>query len=257
MDEVLKIEGIDFSYGNGNVLYNVNLSVNEGEMLAILGPNGCGKTTLLRLIYGALKASRGRITLFGKEHLSRKEVSEKVAIVSKSENTSISFLVSEMVMMGRYVKSKGIWFENNEDKKMIAGILDELHIEHLSAKYFNCLSSGEQQRVLIGRALAQKPELMLLDEPTSHLDISHQLECHSLLKKLNDSSGMTMVIISHDLNLAAQFCSRIILMKDGRVFADGHAGDVLTEQNIREVYGIDTIVDGNPVTGTPRVTLLS
>ncbi len=239
------------------MLKGINFTVKKGENTAILGPNGSGKTTLLRLLYRSLTPSAGTLEIFGRKKLSRGEISKRIAVVSKAENTSISFSVSEMIMMGRYIKSKGIWFENNEDRGKAREIMKRLGIENFADKYFNCLSSGEQQRVLIGRALAQSPEVMLLDEPTSHLDISHQVYCHSLFRELNESSGITVVTVSHDLNLAAQFCSRLVLVKDGRIFADGRPEDVLNEDNIKKVYGIDTIVDMNPTTSKPRVTLIS
>ncbi|RMF92463.1 MAG: ABC transporter ATP-binding protein [Candidatus Schekmanbacteria bacterium] len=256
MNTVFKISDVAFSYGNGMVLKGINMSVQKGENIAILGPNGSGKTTLLRLLYKSLTPSKGTIKLFGKDKMSRKEISKKIAVVSKAENTSISFTVFEMIMMGRYLKSKGIWFENKEDKERARDIMKRLDIDRYSDKYFNCLSSGEQQRVLIGRALAQGPEVMLLDEPTSHLDLSHQVYCHSLFCKLNESMKITVVMVSHDLNLAAQFCKRIILIKDGSIYADGVPEDVLTEKNIEDVYGVKTIVDYNPSTSKPRITLI-
>lgn len=257
MDKIFEISGVDFTYGNGNVLESIDFAIEKGENTAILGPNGSGKTTLLRLLYRSLNPTRGTLKLFGSKKLSRREISMRVAVVSKAENTSISFSVFEMIMMGRYIRSRGIWFENEEDRKKAKEIMSRLDIERFANKYFNCLSSGEQQRVLIGRALAQSPEVMLLDEPTSHLDISHQIYCHSLFKELNDTLGITIVMVSHDLNLAAQFCSRIVLIKSGKIYADGSPEDVLNKENIKKVYGIETIVDTNPATSKPRVTLIS
>ncbi|OGL42165.1 MAG: hypothetical protein A2043_11615 [Candidatus Schekmanbacteria bacterium GWA2_38_9] len=252
----IELNNVSFSYGNGWVLENISFNVCKGDMAGILGPNGCGKTTLLRLIYKAIKPLEGNIRLFGKESIKRSEISKKIGVVPQRDISNIPFTVFEIVMMGRYPQTRGISFEKKEDVEIVNKIMVLLDISHFKEKYFNKLSGGERQRVLIARAIAQEPEILLLDEPTSHLDLKHQLECYRLLRKLNSERNLTVLIVSHDLNIASEYCNQLILFRNGAIHDKGTPDKVITNDNLKKVYEIDAFIDSNPFSSKPRITII-
>mgnify|MGYP006269432727 CR=1 FL=1 len=249
---------VSFSYFNGLVLRDINLSITDGEMVGLIGPNGCGKTTLLKLASGILSPVRGEISLGGVNlrKLSRKKVAQHVAVVPQYFNIPFAFTVEEVVLLGRTPFVNAMSGETKRDREMSVMALELAGINHLQNRYFNDLSGGERQKVILAMALAQEPKMLLLDEPTTHLDISHQCEILELVKKLNREQGVTVVAAMHDLNLASLFFDRLVLLKDGIIVADGTPQEVLTENKIQEVFSASVKVSQHPVTSVPHIVVL-
>ena len=255
----LTVDDISFSYNPGvPTLKNVSLSIAQGEFVSLAGPNGSGKTTLLRLLDRIYLPEKGQILLSGQNLIrySRSEIARRVAFVPQESGILFPFTVFEIILMGRSPHSRGTIFENKHDRQVAYDMMRLTDIEHLADHPVTSLSGGERQRVFIARALAQQPEIMLLDEPNAHLDIAHQIDVFTIIKKLNKESGLTVVSVSHDLNLAASYSDRIAMLQSGSVAAIGTPEEVLTEARISEVFRTEVLVDRHPVGNTLRVTLI-
>jgi len=254
----LEINQVDFSYFDGLVLEDINLSVKVGEMVGLLGPNGSGKSTLIKLASGILKPKRGEIRLDGNcvDDLSRRFIASNVAVVPQRFHMPFAFTVSEVVMLGRTPFFRALTDENEDDRLAVANSLELVGIEELAERRFDELSGGERQKVILAMALAQQPKLLLLDEPTVHLDIAHQMEILELVRGLNMGRGLTVVAAMHDLNQAALYFDRLILLKEGRVWADGTPQEVLTEACINEVFAASVRVEMHPLTGAPHIVVI-
>ena len=247
----LRIMGVEFSYGSEAVLKGVSIEIPQGEMLSIIGPNGAGKTTLLRCINRILKPRRGVIMINGQsiEGMSRREIAKRMGYVPQSTHQVFPNTVFDVILMGR--RPHFAWKCNEKDIEKVLETLKMLGIENLAMRDITELSGGQQQKVFIARALAQEPEILLLDEPTSNLDIKHQLEVMNIIKSITNERGITAIMAIHDLNLASRYADRVIMMHEGRIFAVGSPEEVLTPKNIREVYGVEAEVlcgkDGKPL----------
>lgn len=253
---ILQAENIGFSYNGVRVLSGISFSVASGDFVGLIGPNGTGKTTLLNLIDGILQPWEGMIRLNGVPvHRMKRDALARIIAVVPQENPMIfSFRVQEVVLMGR-APHLGKWrFEGEKDMAIVKRAMVMTDTLALAGRSMNQLSGGERQRVLIARALAQEPELMLLDEPTASLDIRHQVEFFNLIKTLNRTQGLTVIAVTHDINLASLYCDRIILLKEGRIHVAGRSVDVITEEHIEAVYETPVMVDRHPITDLPRVT---
>lgn len=255
---ILELERISFKYGEKRVLQDVTLTVTKGEFFGILGPNGSGKSTLLNLIDGIRLPCEGEIRLKGiaPGKMQRKDVARLVAVVPQEASWVFPLTVEEVVLMGRTPHIGRFAFESERDLAVARSAMEATDILSFAARLMEALSGGERQQVLIARALAQEPEIILLDEPTSSLDIAHQIRTFDLIRSLSRSAGLTVVSITHDINLAALYCDRIALLQEGRLHSLGRPGDVITESNISEVYRVNVVVDHHPLTGLPRVSLL-
>jgi iron complex transport system ATP-binding protein len=258
MPSIIRMESVDFRYPERPIFSGLSLSLEEGEILGLIGPNSSGKTTLLKLMDGLLQPQRGRILLEERnlEQIPRAQVARKIAVVPQAMEVPFSFTVGEIVLMGRAPYLTRFGWEKQKDLDVAREAMALTDVAGLGDRTFWELSQGEKQRVLIARALAQEPRIILLDEPTSHLDINHQVEINELIRGLNLQKGLTVLHISHDLNLAAEYCHRIVLLHQGSVFSAGVPSEVITEENIRRVYETKVLVEKNPLSGAPRITLL-
>lgn len=257
MSPAVTLRGVGFAYGRQAVIEDLTLEVAEGDFFAVIGPNGSGKTTLLRLVLGSLTPRVGDIEVFGRplNQYRRRELARRIALVPQGSIPVFSFAVEEIVRMGRAPHLNLLGFEAAEDLDEAARAIAAVGLEALARRPLDQLSGGEQQRVWIARALCQQPRLMLLDEPTAALDMGHQLQIMRLLARLRRERGMTVVMVSHDLNLAAMFATRMLLIHGGRAVCSGTPKEVLQPAHIRTAYGCEVLVDRHPQGDFPRLTL--
>jgi ABC-type cobalamin/Fe3+-siderophores transport systems, ATPase components len=256
---IISAENISFSYAAKPVMEGVSFSIDEARMVAVIGPNGSGKTTLLKIINGTLFPDSGQMLVDGKETSCwpRKEIARKVAIVPQETAVIFPFYAEEIVLMGRFPHLSNYRFEDKKDYRVVHEAMERTDTLAFASRRFDELSAGERQRVLIARALAQEPEVLLLDESTVFLDLKHQAQFLTLLRQLNTAQKLTVIFVTHDINLAAQNADRIILLYSGKIYAIGKPAEVITAANIKEVYDVDALIDKNPHDGSPRVTLLT
>lgn len=254
----LEARGIDFSYYDGLVLRDVSLHLRIGDLMGLIGPNGSGKTTLLRVLSGLLPSKRGHVYLDGRNicEFSRREIARRVAVVPQELAMPFAFSAYEMVMMGRTPHVRPILGAALCDRQVVAEKMELTATSALAERPFNELSGGEKRRVIIAMALAQEPEILLLDEPTVHLDINHQVEILELIKRLNRRECLTVLATMHDLNLAALYFDRLILLDRGQVVANGSPAEVLREESIHQVFQADVQVQEHPTHHTPQVVIL-
>lgn len=240
----LRVHGIEFSYDSVPVLKSIDFEAGEGEIVAVLGPNGSGKTTLLRCMNRALSPSKGTVLVEERDlgSLTRKEIANEMAVVPQNCVITFPFTALEVVMMGRNPSMDRFSREGKEDLEIVRQAMEATNVTGLAGRTMNQLSGGERQRVIIARALAQKPKIMLLDEPTLHLDVNHQMDIMDLVKDLARREKLTVIMVSHDLNLAARFCDKAILLESGKVLAAGPVPDVLTQENVLRVFKIRSVV---------------
>lgn len=243
--EILRVEKLYFKYNDTDILKDISFTLEAGDFVGILGPNGSGKTTLLKNINRWLKPNQGSVHVDGADilQIGVKDLAKRVATVPQDTYLDIGFTVEQIVSMGRNPHLKSFESERPKDVTVIEDAMKSMDVVHLKDKPIYQLSGGEKQRVLIARALAQQPILLLLDEPTSHLDINYQWELLELLKKLCVEKSLTILVVLHDINLASMFCNKAILLKEHRIFKMGTLAEVLNEQNIKEVFNMDVHVD--------------
>ena len=245
------------------VLRGLTFDVAPGEVLGVLGPNGSGKSSLLKLLAKVLRHQEGAIHLFGRsiDSFSQTEVARTVALVPQQSQLLFPFTIVETVLMGRFPHQQvrggftGFGWETPGDIRLAEQAMEAMEILPLAGRPTSEVSDGERQRAIIARALAQTPRVLLLDEPTVFLDLRHQLDICTILRRLNAEDGLTVVLVSHDLNLAAQYSDRLLLLKDGEIFRIGTPDEVIRQEVLEAVYHCKVLVDRHPVSGLPRVTL--
>jgi iron complex transport system ATP-binding protein len=257
VSSALSFERVSFAYRGTPVFHDFSLTVGAGELTAVLGPNGTGKTTWVRLAAGSLAPQRGTVRLFEDDLriLGAAERARTVAVVPQESPLEFEFRVHEIVAMGRSPHQGLLGLESAEDRAAVAEALRVTGMELHAHRPLSALSGGEKQRVVLARALAQSPRLLLLDEPTAHLDLKHRLAIYTLLERLH-GEGMTTVVVSHDLNLAAAHCRRLVLFRCGEVVADGPPREVLRREILREVFEVDLEVRVDAERGHPFVVPL-
>ena len=257
---MIRVKDFTCGYDSKIILKDINFELRDKEVLGIIGPNGSGKTTLLRAITRIIKPLKGEIYLKGENigNVSLIELAKKVAVVSQTVNVGYNISVRDYVLMGRIPHLARFQFlDSLHDEDVVDNALALTDTTEFKDRLLNELSGGERQLVSISRALSQEPELLLLDEPTSHLDITHQVRIMDLIKKLNRDKGITVVIILHDLNLASEYCERLVLLNNGSVHKIGSPWEVLTYQIIEEVYKTVVVVNKNPISSKPFVFIVS
>lgn len=255
MGKKIEISELSFLYDKEKILNSLSFIIAEGTFLSIIGPNGSGKTTLLKNIARNLSPTLGKVIL-DDEPLSdypTKKLAGKLAAVHQNPDISHSFRVYDVVLMGRNPYIKRFSRETDQDIKIVDQAMINTHVFELRDRYINELSGGEKQRVMIAKALAQEPEVLLLDEPTSSLDIHHQIEVLELLKNLNQNKGISVIVVLHDLNMAARYSKEILLLYKGDVLTLGRTEKVMTAENLQKAYGVEMIVDRNVYTGSLQV----
>ena len=237
----IEVRGLRYSYNKYKVLDGVDLDVREGEILGILGPNGCGKTTLLKNLNKNLSPEGGCIMLDGTdlETMVKRDIAKTIAAVPQTNEIRFSFTVREIVSMGRMPFQSMMSGESRDDARIIDDAIEKVGLSHLAGRHINTMSGGERQRVMIARALAQTPRILLMDEPTLHLDINTQFEALDLVHGLSKESGLTVIIVSHDLPMVARYCDRIAMIHDHNVMCCGTPEEVLTPENMRTVFNVD------------------
>jgi iron complex transport system ATP-binding protein len=234
----IDLQDVFAGYGGKDVLHSVSLSVSPGALLGIIGPNGAGKTTLLRVLGGALPFSEGGLLIRGRDirSLARRELAQMVGFVPQTLDVPVAFTVFEFVAMGRTPYLSGWSRLSGEDIAAVGRAMERTDVQILQDRLVDELSAGEKQRAVVAMALAQEPRILLLDEPTAHLDIQHAWNLMELIVRLNREHGVTVVLSSHDLNLTSEFCSHLLLMEEGRIAAHGAPGDVLDSDRLSRVY---------------------
>jgi len=247
----LRIKDIGFSYPGVPVLKGVSLEIIPGEILAIVGKNGAGKSTLIKCMNRILEPDRGKVFL-GERQLKTmkgKDIAKSMAYLSQKASYIFPVTVFDVVLSGRYPHRA--WNSDRKDEARVGEVLKMLELEDLAMRYFNELSGGQQQQVLIARAIVQEASIFLLDEPTSDLDIKHQLEVMETVRRITRNRKVSAIITIHDLNLASRYADRIIMLKNGLIFAAGSAASVLTGENISEAYDVQVVV--NQIDGKPHI----
>lgn len=271
----IEVNGVSFDYDSKSVLHDVDFKALDGEVLGILGENGCGKTTLLKCINNLLKPQNGCTSLheikedllnkknvekylaekmISIRNLDNKEIARFMAVVSQSEYISFPFTCLDTVKMGRYADINV--YSDEEERAIIFNAMKDAGALELTTRHVNELSGGELRRVMIARALAQQSEVLLLDEPTLHLDVVHQFELMDLIRRLAHDRGLLVIMVTHDMVLAARYCDKIIMMEKGRIVAAGDTEDVMTRENIRDIFHIKADVCYDERVGGLNITMI-
>ena len=254
-DAYLKVSGLHFAYGQRQVLSGIDLEVRRGDITGLVGPNGAGKSTLLRLITGTLQPQRGAASVDGRmiADLTPLERARLIALVPQNPTVPPGFTCLETVLLARNPHLRFLQWEGPRDLEVSQQAMELTDTWEFAPRLLQRLSGGERQRVFIARALAQEPSILLLDEPTAHLDIAYQTAIMEMMERVRERTGVTMLVAMHDLTLAAHYCRRIAVLHQARIVAEGPPDEVLTSERVSAVYGTPVSVSSHPVDGTPVV----
>lgn len=251
--EALKIEDVQFKYGKKEVLKDISFNIKEGEFISIIGPNGSGKSTLLKTLNNIYTPNKGNVYLFGKkiQKIKRRDIAKNISLVPQETYINYEFTVEDIVSMGRHPYKRRFEKEDEKDKRIIKEALKMTSTYSLRNSLITEISGGERQRVIIAKALAQDSSIILLDEPTSSLDINHQIEVLEILKDLNKNKNTTVIIVLHDINIAARYSDKIVFLDKGQIISKGTPEEVVTEKNIKKAYDMDIYLEINKHTNSP------
>jgi len=255
MSKIIEVKELFFGYDESPVLNGINFNIEKGMFVSIIGPNGSGKTTLLKIISSVFSPLSGSVLLKGKDirKYRKRDIAKIMAFVPQQLNMEFEFTVLDIVLMGRSPYLTPFQTESKKDMDIAMDAMSMTNTLHLKDKRITEISGGERQRAIIACALAQTPEVLLLDEPISNLDIQHQLDVMGILKKLNKQNNMTVVTVLHDLNMAAEYSDAVMLLKDGKLLQWGHPSKVITKENIKNAYNASVYMMENPLSGTPHI----
>ncbi len=254
---MLEANDISISYGPRRAVSGVSIKLEPRSVTAIIGPNGAGKSTMLRTLNGGIELGSGEVLLDGKplSSYSRRTVAKRIAVVAQESDLRFPLTVFEFVLGGRFAWAAAGWgWETPRDVEATQEVLRETQLDDRSSRLMNELSGGERQRAVLARALVTEAGVLLLDEPTANLDLAHQATILALVRNRCDQRGAAALVVTHDINLAAEFSDRVLLMKDGKTVAFGSPDEVLTPELLKEVFAVRVLVDAHPITGVPRVT---
>ncbi len=255
---MLEIRNISVSYEGREVLSDISFDLPAGRILVLLGANGAGKSTLLRALNASVAVTRGRVSLDGADirTMSRNTIAKRVAVVAQENETKFPVTVMEFILAGRFAHGRAFGWESGDDLQHADEAISSCDLVDFRDRMMNELSGGERQRVVLARAMAAGASVLLLDEPTANLDLAHQASMFRLIRRRCAEENMSAAVITHDLNLAAEFGDEIIMLSDGRRLAKGTPPDVLNAENLRAVYGVNVFLDTNPVSRKVRVTTI-
>lgn len=253
--KIVKVEGLNISFGKQDVLKNINLEIEKGEFVTILGPNGSGKTTLLRSISNMTEIGKNVVWVDRQDIflMKSKERAKLMAVVPQNTDVTYEFTCYDVVLMGRYPYVGRLRGETEEDKTIALKAMQTTNVEYLKDRLFTEISGGERQRVILAQAITQDPSVILLDEPISNLDPQYQVEILDTIKKLSIEQKLTVIAVLHDLNFASMYSDRIVLMEEGKIFTTGTVEEVLTRENIKKVFDVDVLVSKSPVINRPHI----
>ncbi|MER1975522.1 iron-enterobactin ABC transporter ATP-binding protein [Pseudocitrobacter faecalis] len=254
----LRGEQLTLAYGKKTIAEDLNVTIPDGHFTAIIGPNGCGKSTLLRTLSRLMTPTQGHVFLDGEhiQHYASKEVARRIGLLAQNATTPGDITVQELVARGRYPHQPLFTRWREEDERAVAKAMQATGVTNLASQSVDTLSGGQRQRVWIAMVLAQETAIMLLDEPTTWLDISHQIDLLELLSELNRKQGYTLAAVLHDLNQACRYATHLIALKEGKIVAEGAPGKIVSAELIEQVYGLKCMIIEDPVAGTPLVVPL-
>ena len=248
-------KNLKVGYEQKIIIEDLSIKVNKGEVVSIIGPNGCGKSTLLKTLSRMIKPISGNVYIEDKDikAMKNKKIAQKICLLSQHNNAPMDLTVEELVYFGRIPHKK--WYEtkNSEDKEIVDWAIENTGLTKYKNTPIGSLSGGERQRAYIAQALCQKPDVLLLDEPTTYLDISYQLEVMELVRNINEKFNITIVMVLHELNQASKYSDRLIIMKKGSIVCDGCPNEIVNEEVIKKVYNIECDIDKDPITNKPRI----
>ena len=252
---MISAKNLKVGYEEKIIIDDLSITINKGEVVSIIGPNGCGKSTLLKTLSRMIKPISGNVYIEDKDikTMKNKKIAQKICLLSQHNNAPMDLTVEELVYFGRIPHKK--WYEtkNSEDKEIVDWAIENTGLTKYKNTPIGALSGGERQRAYIAQALCQKPDVLLLDEPTTYLDISYQLEVMELVRNINEKFNITIVMVLHELNQASKYSDRLIIMKKGSIVCDGCPNEIVNKEVIKDVYNIECDIDKDPISNKPRI----